>query len=85
MKTVLVTGNTFPVKDQIKAMGGRWDAARKGWMVPEEKAAEALKLVASAPRASYTPRSSSPRWASRRPCGYPGCRGQGDPLCDDCG
>lgn len=29
--TVLVTGNTYPVKDSIKALGGRWDAIAKGW------------------------------------------------------
>jgi hypothetical protein len=45
--TVLITGNTFPVKDQIKAMGGRWDADAKGWRVPADKAEAARTLVAS--------------------------------------
>jgi hypothetical protein len=49
--TVLVTGNTYPVKDQIKALGGRWDAASKGWRVPADKAAAAQALVAGAPAA----------------------------------
>lgn len=49
-KTVLITGNTYPVKDSIKALGGRWDAAAKGWRVPEAKADEARALVAGAPR-----------------------------------
>jgi hypothetical protein len=49
MQTVLVTGNTFPVKDQIKAMGGRWDGDAKGWKVPADKADAAKALVASAP------------------------------------
>ena len=26
MSTVLITGNTYPVKDAIKALGGRWNA-----------------------------------------------------------
>jgi hypothetical protein len=47
--TILVTGNTYPVKDQIKALGGRWDAASKGWRVPADKAAAAQALVAGAP------------------------------------
>ncbi len=43
--SVLITGNTYPVKDQLKALGGRWDANAKGWLVPDAKAAEAQKLV----------------------------------------
>ena len=43
--SVAITGNTYPVKDQLKALGGRWDADRKAWMVPEAKAAEAQALV----------------------------------------
>lgn len=30
----LWTGNTYPHKDYIKSLGGRWDAERKGWVVP---------------------------------------------------
>lgn len=32
---VLITGNTYPVKEQIKALGGRWDREARGWYVPE--------------------------------------------------
>jgi hypothetical protein len=28
------TGNTYPIRDAIKALGGKWDAARKAWIVP---------------------------------------------------
>lgn len=55
-RMVLVTGNTFPVKDQLKAMGGRWNADAKGWEVPASKETEAKALVACAPvqtRAKY--------------------------------
>ena len=38
---IAITGNTYPVKDQIKALGGRWNADQKAWMVPEDKAGEA--------------------------------------------
>jgi hypothetical protein len=44
---VAITGNTFPVKDQIKALGGRWNPDEKAWMVPETKADEARSLVAA--------------------------------------
>ena len=72
--TILVTGNTYPVKDSIKALGGRWDAAAKGWRVPAAKAGQAQSLVAgaprSAPRSNYVARSTSPRgrWTGCR-CG----------------
>lgn len=45
---VLITGNTYPVKDQIKAMGGRWDPVARGWTVVARKADEARALVAAA-------------------------------------
>lgn len=44
-KMVLITGNTYPVKDQLKALGGKWDVTSKGWLVPENKAQEAFALV----------------------------------------
>ena len=39
---------TILITDKLKALGGRWDSARKGWMVPDEKATEAQELVNSA-------------------------------------
>ena len=50
MNTTLITGNTYPVKDAIKALGGSWDSNRQGWLVPVEKAEEARKLVDSTPQ-----------------------------------
>ena len=31
---ILAVGNTYQVKDQLKALGARWNAERKAWMVP---------------------------------------------------
>ena len=44
----LITGNTYPVKDQLyKEMGGKWDANSKGFgKFPITKAQEAQALVA---------------------------------------
>jgi hypothetical protein len=67
--TVLVTGNTYPVKDSLKAMGGRWDAANKGWRVPTAKAAEAQALVTGAPRSAPRAVSTYRRSAPRGRCG----------------
>lgn len=76
--TVLVTGNTYPVKDALRSLGGRWDPDAKGWRVPADRAAQAQALVTSAPK-------SAPRRSSRRrnwqPCGYPGCN---PGYCDEC-
>ena len=40
-----ITSNTYPVKDQLRARGGRWDSDRTAWMVPADKAEEAKLLV----------------------------------------
>jgi hypothetical protein len=45
--TVLVTGNTYPVRDQMRAWGARWNAGAQGWDVPAARAAEAQVLVAA--------------------------------------
>lgn len=60
MSTVAITGNTYPVKDQLKALGGRWDAGRKAWMVPETKAAAARALVGGEQRPSTAPTKAQP-------------------------
>ena len=83
-----ITGNTYPVKDQIKALGGKWNAAEKCWMVADEKAPQALALVSSAPQKT-TSRARSYRsyggGSAASVAGYsgyctdrPGCR------CFDC-
>ncbi len=46
--TALIKGNTFPHKEELKLLGGRWDAAEKGWRVPADKAEEARALVGGA-------------------------------------
>jgi hypothetical protein len=50
---VTITGNTYPVKEQIKALGGRWNKAAQGWDVPEVNAEAARKLVESAGPSTY--------------------------------
>lgn len=86
--TVTITGNTYPVKEQLRALGGRWNADAKGWDVPATKADEARALVAGAPvkpAAKYTPvpgGAQASKWRKGwRPCGYPGCSPN---YCDEC-
>jgi len=85
--TVLITGNTFPVKDALRALGGRWNAGRIGWEVPAAREAEARQLVAgagpktAAPSLGRASRATGRVRAAWRPCGYPGCNSN---YCDDC-
>lgn len=41
-----ISGNTYPVKEQLKLLGATWDPDIKQWMVPPDKVAEAKALVA---------------------------------------
>jgi hypothetical protein len=94
MQTVAITGNTYPVKEQIKALGGRWNADQKAWMVPAHKADAARKLVsgaAPAPRRSTgaygSYRTIGARMESRRASGWTGCSCgsiEGQPRRSDC-
>lgn len=57
----LITGNTYPVREDIKALGGTWNKAFKGWNVPDDKAEEARAIVAAAGHsAPYTPKRCRP-------------------------
>lgn len=56
----LITGNTYPVKDQIRAMGGIWQPRAKGWLVPDSAVAAAEELVENA-TAQPQPRKSGGR------------------------
>jgi hypothetical protein len=90
---VAISGNTYPVKEQLKALGARWNPDRKAWMVAPDKADQARQIVASAgpaaPRYPVRTRESfaaKSAWAQRYNggvgfCGAPGCGRNG---CRDC-
>lgn len=42
---MLVTGNTFNAKAQLKELGGKWSPAQNGWVVPADKRAEVENLA----------------------------------------
>lgn len=56
---VYLVGDTFAVKDQIKALGGHWDGERRAWWVGASKAVEAQALVhaLATPQAAGTPKA----------------------------
>lgn len=42
---VYLLGDTYPVKDRIKSIGGHWDGEKKAWWVGAAKVADAEKLA----------------------------------------
>ena len=45
--TVLITGHTYPVRQQMRDLGGVWNKAANGWEIPAARAEEARAIVAS--------------------------------------
>jgi hypothetical protein len=52
----LITGNTYPCREQLRALGGTWDKAAQGWRVPAAFAQVARDIVAAAGPSTFTPR-----------------------------
>jgi len=42
---IAITGNTYPCKGVLYAMGGKWDKTAKCWMVPQHRAVEAQTIA----------------------------------------
>ena len=42
---IKLDGNTYPVRDRLRALGCRWDAAAKAWMCPESRLEEANAVL----------------------------------------
>lgn len=93
MSTMIpVCGNTYPVKDQLKSLGGRWNPDRKCWMIPEENADKAYAIVQSAPSKSASSNGSYRTIGQRmqqrqRATGWTGCACgsiEGRPRASDC-
>jgi hypothetical protein len=74
---VAISGNTYPVKDQLKALGARWNAAQKVWMISADKLDQARQIVAGAPKKEWT-KTDSIAAAARK-------RGETPGVCGECG
>lgn len=70
----IITGNTYPVRTQLAALGRKWDPKLRAWIVPDDKAEEARALANSVPDKRQRKRAFIP-------CGYPGCNSS---YCDEC-
>jgi hypothetical protein len=74
----LVSGDTFAVREVIKANGGRWNAASKVWEVPSGKVAALEIAINTAPKATAKPAAKSARPAyAARPAASGTCRARG--------
>lgn len=45
----LIVGDTYPVRLELKKLGGVWSPTHRGWLVPLHNAAAAMTLVPMAP------------------------------------
>jgi hypothetical protein len=83
MHMVEIDGNTYPVRDKLKALGGR--PVRRGtawvWLVPADKAEEAKTLVASAVPSRQRPSRNHP---TGRTCQRCHCRINYGAFCGKC-
>ena len=62
MRASLITGNTFPVRGRLAALGGAWVASRGGWLfIDPAAAAQARRIVREVTRGGYG-RDREPLW-----------------------
>lgn len=78
---VAITGNTYPVKDSLKALGARWNPDKKAWMIADDKADEARKIVAGGGSGTSSKKSSKPHFSRCHECG---ASSNGYYRCYDC-
>jgi hypothetical protein len=56
---VYVTGNTYPIKDQLRSAGCHWDGERRQWWIGKAKAAAVQTIIsglsATSPQAADVP------------------------------
>lgn len=71
-----ITGNTYAVREKLKALGARWSAARKCWVIAEDKADAARALVPAS--------SAKSRGRATRTCATCGCRINYGVYCGKC-
>jgi hypothetical protein len=82
---VAITGDTYPLRAQLKAMGAVWDNAARVWKIAPERAAQAQALVDQRP-ADQRAAAETPFPAARpsTPSAYEGAAApyEEDPLAD---
>jgi hypothetical protein len=67
-----IPGENFHIRGMLKGLGGKWDPAKKCWIVPDKVADEARRLVAGG--AAIVPGLSQKAWDARKKCAKCGQR-----------
>jgi len=75
-----ITGNTYPLRDRIKSLGGKWNAQAKGWDVPDVNVAEIKKLMEAQAKQPQQPMTTTQRIAAAARK-----RGETPGICSSCG
>lgn len=57
---LILVGNTFAIKDQIKAAGGIWDRDTKAWLVPDEQTLQDMTALLPATSSARRTGASAP-------------------------
>jgi hypothetical protein len=58
-------GNTYPIRVQLRDLGGEFDREKKVWMVPADRIAEARRLLQPEPVRSARPQQKNEREPGR--------------------
>lgn len=77
-----IVGNTYPVKEQLKALGARWNPTNKSWMVDDDVAHEAQAIVETAGPKRKSTRGFRGRRNRYSTTGYGRC--EDAPCCGCC-
>lgn len=57
-----IEGNSYPVRDQLKALGAKWDGKDKHWWIHQDRLEEAKAIVAKVPpKEPYKPKERPAR------------------------
>jgi len=51
-----ITGRTYDSRDKLKALGGKWNAEKKAWILPPDADLSSLQPPPPAPRTAPLPR-----------------------------
>lgn len=62
-----IVGNTYPIKDQLRAAGAKWDADKKAWWTGKREVAEGLLAKLNGTAAAPTTSATHPAKEAQEP------------------
>lgn len=58
--SLMLVGNTFAIRDEIKKAGGKWDADMKGWRMPDQASFDAMQKLLGGAAPAKTETAQAP-------------------------